>query len=125
MSMVEIDFIVAPLGKDCLYAVNGVNISKAVRGVSVHADVGSVTTVIVEYVCRSGVTNVKGTVKAEEIEHVCPVYDVLALAYADDGDTATWMPFAETFVDRGGVRRAHGRVQPGGTIPYEKIGDAP
>jgi len=114
--MAEIDFTLKPLGKDCRYAVDGVDISKAVRGVSVQADVNSVTAVIVEYVCRRDTTNVKGTVNAEEIEHVCPVYGVLALAYADDGDTATWMPFAETFVDRGGVRRVHGRVQPNGTI---------
>jgi len=105
--MAEIDFTLTPLGKDCRYAVDGVDISKAVRGVSVQADVNSVTTVVVEYVCRHDLTRIKGTVKAEEIEHFCPVNGVLGLAYAADGNTATWLPIGHTFVDRGGVRRAH------------------
>lgn len=103
--MTRIDFTLAPLGKDCRYAVDGVDISKAVRSVSVDASVDQVTTVLVEYICRDGTVHVEGTVKSEDVEHYCPVNGRLGLAYDRDGDTATWLPIGETFIDRGNVRR--------------------
>jgi len=107
--MTKVDLKLTPTGRDSKVILDGVDVSKSVSDVEVHAGVGEVTTVMVTYVCAREDVDVEGEF---DVVHVCPIgYGGLALAVdREDDDKARWLPEVHTFIDRGGVRRPRANV---------------